>query len=303
MKKILTTSILLIMLFSLFGCGKTTDYHLKIVTTNSILYDMTKEVVGEQAKVTNIVPIGQDPHEYEVKPQDIKAITDADVIIYSGMNLETASGWFQKALKQADKDLSSESVIEASQGIKPIYLDMKHDKDSLDPHAWLSIQNGIKYVNNISNAVQKTDTKHAKQYLQNAKRYTMNLKNLDAKYKHKFNDIDKSKRHLITSEGAFKYFSRDYDISHAYIWEINTDKQGTPEQMKKAIDYVKKNNVQSLFVETSIDQRSMKSLNETTRIPIHAEVYTDSIGKKGTDGDSYYKMMEHNIKVIHDGMK
>ncbi|MCE4956555.1 metal ABC transporter solute-binding protein, Zn/Mn family [Macrococcoides caseolyticum] len=304
MKKLISIfPIILLLSIMLTGCGKPNSHQLKIVTTNSILYDMTKQVVGEHANVTNIVPIGQDPHEYEVKPQDIKAITDADLIIYNGMNLETGSGWFQKALKQANKDISSKEVIEASKGIKPIYLDIKHDQSALDPHAWLSIKNGIQYVNNISHAVQQKDKSNAQKYLKNANLYKANLKELNQKYKDKFNDIDKSKRHLITSEGAFKYFARDYDISHAYIWEINTDKQGTPEQMKKAVDYVKKNHVKSLFVETSIDQRSMKSLSETTNVPIHGEVYTDSIGKKETDGDSYFKMMEHNIKVIHEGMK
>ncbi|MGK0553470.1 zinc ABC transporter substrate-binding protein [Macrococcus capreoli] len=304
MKKLLTILPMLLLLSIILGaCGKSNNHQLKIVTTNSILYDMTKQVVGNQAQVTNIVPIGQDPHEYEVKPQDIKAITDADIIIYSGMNLETGSGWFQKALKQANKDLSAKEVIEASKGVQPIYLNHKQDKSSLDPHAWLSIQNGMQYVHNISNAIQQADKSHAKQYQKNTLSYTDQLRALNEKYKDKFKDIEQSKRHLITSEGAFKYFARDYDIHHAYIWEINTDKQGTPEQMKQAVDYVKKNNVKSLFVETSIDQRSMKSLSETTHVPIHGEVYTDSIGKKGTDGDSYYKMMEHNIKVIHDGMK
>lgn len=304
MKKILSILLLIIAItLPLSACGKDSKHELKIVTTNSILYDMTKQITGNHAQVTNIVPIGQDPHEYEIKPKDIKAITDADIIIYSGMNLETASGWFQKALQQADKDLSSAGVIEASKGVPPIYLNSKHDKASLDPHAWLSIQNGIQYVNNISKALQKADKSHSSEYLQKANEYTNDLKTLNQKYKDKFNDIEKSKRHLITSEGAFKYFARDYDINHAYIWEINTDKQGTPEQMKHAVDYVKRNHVKSLFVETSIDQRSMKSLSETTHTPIHAEVYTDSIGAPGSDGDSYYKMMEHNIKVIHDGLK
>ncbi|WP_414045234.1 metal ABC transporter solute-binding protein, Zn/Mn family [Macrococcus equi] len=303
MKKIISIiASITLFTFLLAGCQKDTN-KLKIVTTNSILYDMTKQVVGKQAQVTNIVPIGQDPHEYEIKPQDIKAITDADIIIYNGLNLETASGWFQKALKQADKDLSSKEVVAASKGVKPIYLNMKHDKSSLDPHAWLSIQNGIQYVKNISAAVKKADKQHAKIYDNNTKLYTKNLDQLDKKYKNKFKDIEKSRRHLITSEGAFKYFARDYHINHGYIWEINTDKQGTPEQMKQAVDYVKKNKVKSLFVETSIDQRSMKSLSETTHVPITSKVYTDSIGKQGTDGDSYFKMMEHNIKVIHDGLK
>lgn len=104
MKKLFMPLLAIIVL--LCACNATSsneDKHLKIVTTNSILADMTKEVTKSDAKVTSIVPIGQDPHEYEIKPKDVKALTDADVIIYNGFNLESGNGWFEKALEQAGK--------------------------------------------------------------------------------------------------------------------------------------------------------------------------------------------------------
>lgn len=276
---------------------------IKIVTSNSIIYDMTKSIAGDHADVINIVPIGHDPHDYEVKPKDIKAITDADVVLFNGLNLETSSGWFQKALQQGDKKLEDDNVIAVSDGVKKIFLNERHDDNAIDPHAWLSIDNGILYSKNIARALERADKKHSKAYRHNMEQYTKRLTALSGQYKDKFNDIPKSKRHLITSEGAFKYFSRDYELSHAYIWEINTEKQGTPEQLKQAINFVKNHDIKSLFVETSVDKRSMQSLSEMTKTPIYGEVYTDSIGQKGTDGDSYYKMMEHNIKTIHNGLK
>ena len=155
MKKIL--ALVIAFLIILAACGNQSDHEhhshegkLKVVTTNSILYDMVKRVGGNKVDVHSIVPVGQDPHEYEVKPKDIKALTDADVVFYNGLNLETGNGWFEKALDQAGKSTKDKSVIAASNNVKPIYLNGEEgNKNKQDPHAWLSLENGIKYVKKI----------------------------------------------------------------------------------------------------------------------------------------------------------
>lgn len=305
MKRLLFSLITVIVLLS--ACNQTSsnnDKHLKVVTTNSILADMTKEVTKSNAKVTSIVPLGQDPHEYEIKPQDVKELTDADVIIYNGFNLESGNGWFEKALEQAGKKISDKNVIQATEDVKPIYLkDGEGDKNKIDPHAWLSIENGIKYVNTIEKHLSKIDEKYSKDYKANREKYTNKLNTLHNKMKNEFSDIDEDKRAFITSEGAFKYFAKTYHIKPGYIWEINTEKQGTPDQMKQAINFVKHNHLSSLIVETSVDKKSMQTLAEETNLEIKEEVFTDSIGKKDSKGNSYYNMMEHNAKAIHNSMK
>lgn len=305
MKKLFMPLLAIIILLS--ACNATSsneDKHLKIVTTNSILADMTKEVTKSDAKVTSIVPIGQDPHEYEIKPKDVKALTDADVIIYNGFNLESGNGWFEKALEQANKKITDKNVIQATEDVKPIYLKGgEGDEKKIDPHAWLSIKNGIQYVNTIEKHLSKLDDEHKDDYKANADKYTEKLDKLDDEMSKAFNDIDKKKRAFITSEGAFKYFAKAYDITPGYIWEINTEKQGTPDQMKQAVNFVRDHNLKALTVETSVDKKSMQTLAEETNLKIQGEVYTDSIGTKDSDGNSYYNMMEHNVKVIHDTMK
>ncbi|MCU5746905.1 zinc ABC transporter substrate-binding protein [Staphylococcus sp. SQ8-PEA] len=309
MRKIIT--LLLIAALFLGACGGDSskeshhdkDHKLKVVTTNSILFDMVKEIGGDHVEVHSIVPVGQDPHEYEVKPKDIKALTDADVILYNGLNLETGNGWFRKALAQAGKSEKDKSVVAVSNKVKPNYLKGAAHKDiNRDPHAWLSLTNGIKYVVTIQNTLINFDKDHKSDYQEKGDKYKEKLDKLNKESHKKFRDIPKDRRNMITSEGAFKYFAQEYHINAGYIWEINTEKQGTPKQMEQAIKFVKNNKVKNLLVETSVDTKSMESLSEETNRAIYGKVFTDSIGKKGSRGDSYYKMMKSNIDTVHGSM-
>ena len=310
MKKLLTITMILILFLSACGKGNNdstsqSNEKIKVVTTNSILYDMVKNVGGDNVDIHSIVPIGQDPHEYEVKPKDIKALTDADVVFYNGLNLETGNGWFKNALSQANKSYEDGSVVKVSKNVKPLYLNgaKEGDESKQDPHAWLSLDNGIKYVEEISKALIKKNDKYKDDIQSNTKDYIAKLEDLKKESHDKFNDIPKEQRAMITSEGAFKYFSKQFDIKPGYIWEINTEKQGTPEQMKQAVKFVQDNNLKHLLVETSVDKKSMQSLSEETNLDIYGEVYTDSIGKKGTKGDSYFNMMQENINTVHGSME
>lgn len=310
MKKLLTITMILLLFLSACGKGNNdsnsqSHEKIKVVTTNSILYDMVKNVGGDKVDIHSIVPIGQDPHEYEVKPKDIKALTDADVVFYNGLNLETGNGWFKNALSQANKSYEDGSVVKVSKNVKPLYLNgaKEGDESKQDPHAWLSLDNGIKYVEEISKALIKKNDKYKDDIQSNTKDDIAKLEDLKKESHDKFNDIPKEQRAMITSEGAFKYFSKQFDIKPGYIWEINTEKQGTPEQMKQAVKFVQDNNLKHLLVETSVDKKSMQSLSEETNLDIYGEVYTDSIGKKGTKGDSYFNMMQENINTVHGSME
>ncbi|MBB2508623.1 Manganese-binding lipoprotein MntA [Staphylococcus cohnii subsp. cohnii] len=310
MKKLLTITMILILFLSACGKGNNdstsqSNEKIKVVTTNSILYDMVKNVGGDNVEIHSIVPIGQDPHEYEVKPKDIKSLTDADVVFYNGLNLETGNGWFENALSQANKSYEDGSVVKVSKNVKPLYLNgaKEGDESKQDPHAWLSLDNGIKYVEEISKALIKKNDKYKDDIQSNTKDYIAKLEDLKKESHDKFNDIPKEQRAMITSEGAFKYFSKQFDIKPGYIWEINTEKQGTPEQMKQAVKFVQDNNLKHLLVETSVDKKSMQSLSEETNLDIYGEVYTDSIGKKGSKVDSYFNMMQENINTVHGSME
>lgn len=273
---------------------------LRVVTTNSILEDMVRQVAGDKVALHSIVARGVDPHEYEPKPTDISETTQADVIFHNGLNLETGgSGWFSKLIKTAHKK-DREQVFEASDAVTPLYLTTNQSEQ--DPHAWLDLGNGIRYVETITAVLKAKDPKHANYYQERSDTYLAKLKKLDAAAKEKFLDIPEKQRLLVTSEGAFKFFSKAYHVIPAYIWEINTESQGTPEQMAEVLAKINASEVKALFVETSVSPKSMAQVSKETGLPIYSKIFTDSLAKKGEIGDTYYDMMKWNLDKIHQGL-
>nr|WP_086942715.1 metal ABC transporter substrate-binding protein [Trichococcus pasteurii] len=277
----------------------TTETKLKVVSTNSIIGDMVEKIGGNLIDAHSIVPVGTDPHEYEPLPEDIRKASEADVVFYNGLNLETGNGWFDKLMETAGKE-ENEDYFAVSKDVEPINL--TGNSSQQDPHAWLDISNGILYITEIIRVMSEKDPENKEAYEKNADAYIAELTELDSEAKKEFADIPEEKKLLVTSEGAFKYFSKAYELQAAYIWEINTEGQGTPDQMKQIIEKVRNSEVRVLFVETSVDHRSMERLSNEVDLPVYSNLFTDSIANEGEDGDSYYEMMKWNLEKIHEGL-
>ena len=275
---------------------------LNVVATNSIIADITKNIAGDKINLHSIVPVGQDPHEYEPLPEDVKKTSKADLIFYNGINLETGgNAWFTKLVENAKKK-ENKDYYAVSEGVDVIYLEGQSEKGKEDPHAWLNLENGIIYAKNIAKRLIEKDPDNKATYEKNLKAYVEKLTALDKEAKEKFNNIPEEKKMIVTSEGCFKYFSKAYNVPSAYIWEINTEEEGTPDQIKSLVEKLRKTKVPSLFVESSVDDRPMKTVSKDTNIPIHAKIFTDSIADQGEEGDSYYSMMKYNLDKISEGL-
>ena len=275
---------------------------LKVVATNSIIADITKNIAGDKIDLHSIVPIGQDPHEYEPLPDDVKKTSEANLILYNGINLETGgNAWFTKLVQNAKKE-ENKDYYAVSEGVDVIYLEGQNEKGKEDPHAWLNLENGIIYAKNIAKQLEAKDPKNKDFYEANLKTYVEKLSKLDKEAKDKFNNIPKEKKTIVTSEGCFKYFSKAYNVPSAYIWEINTEEEGTPDQIKTLVEKLRKTKVPSLFVESSVDERPMQTVSKDTNIPIYEKIFTDSIAEPGQNGDSYYSMMKWNLDKISEGL-
>ena len=275
---------------------------LKVVATNSIIADITKNIAGDKIDLHSIVPVGQDPHEYEPLPDDVKKTSQANLILYNGINLETGgNAWFTKLVQNAKKE-ENKDYYAVSEGVDVIYLEGQNEKGKEDPHAWLNLENGIIYAKNIAKQLEAKDPKNKDFYEANLKTYVEKLSKLDKEAKEKFNNIPKEKKTIVTSEGCFKYFSKAYNVPSAYIWEINTEEEGTPDQIKTLVEKLRKTKVPSLFVESSVDERPMQTVSKDTNIPIYEKIFTDSIAEPGQNGDSYYSMMKWNLDKISEGL-
>lgn len=306
-KKLGFLSLIFMLAVGLFACSNAnknsnTSEKLKVVATNSIIADITKNIAGDKIDLHSIVPVGQDPHEYEPLPDDVKKTSQADLIFYNGINLETGgNAWFTKLVQNAKKE-ENKDYYAVSDGVEVIYLEGQNEKGKEDPHAWLNLENGMIYAKNIAKQLSAKDPKNKDFYEANLKNYLEKLEALDKEAKQKFNNIPKEKKMIVTSEGCFKYFSKAYNVPSAYIWEINTEEEGTPDQIKALVEKLRKTKVPSLFVESSVDERPMQTVSKDTNIPIFEKIFTDSVAEPGKNGDSYYNMMKWNLDKIAEGL-
>lgn len=283
---------------------QTEDKHtLKVVTSFTLIEDMVQEIGGEYVETHNLVPIGTDPHEYDPLPEDVKAATDADVIIYNGFNLEgnEDGGWIVKLAESIDKDIDDFYML--MEGAEPLYLE-GHDgrKDQINPHTFLDPVMGIHMAENVLKALVENLPEYEDELNKRANEYIAKLEDIHELYEEKINEIPVEDRVLVTSERAYQYLAKRYGLEEGYLFQVDTEETGTPEQITSLIEFIKEKEPPVLFVETNVDQRPMETVSNETGVEIYAEIFSDEIGKPGEDGDTYLKFLQYNIKKIHEGL-
>lgn len=303
----------------LAGCGnddatvnEEDDDKLAVVTSFTILADIAEQIGGDDVSVHNLVPTGTDPHEYEPLPGDMKAATDADVLFYNGLNLEGGeAGWFFKMVDAVNAE--DEKVYNLSEGVEPLHVTDELDADivaaqnlgaaegAINPHAFISPHVGIILTENMRDALMERDPDNADAYEERATEYLDRLREVDARYHEVVQSMPEEDRVLVTSERAFQYMTKEYGLKEGFIWALDTEDTGSPEQIKSLVAFVEENDVPVLFIESNVDPRPMEAVSKQTGVPFSEKpIYSDEIGKTGDEVDTYMKFLEYNIDLIHD---
>ncbi|HFE3194495.1 TPA: zinc ABC transporter substrate-binding protein, partial [Escherichia coli] len=197
----------------------------KVITTFTVIADMAKNVAGDAADVSSITKPGAEIHEYQPTPGDIKRAQGAQLILSNGLNLEL---WFARFYQH----LSGVPEVTVSNGVKPMGITEGPYNGKPNPHAWMSAENALIYVDNIRDALVKYDPDNAATYQKNAENYKAQIRQTLDPLRDALAKIPADKRWLVTSEGAFSYLARDNDLKELYLWPINADQQGTPKQVR-----------------------------------------------------------------------
>jgi len=291
----------------LVGCGEPSgdpaaddggkdDGQVRVVTTFTVIQDIAQNVAGDAAVVKSITKPGAEIHDYQPTPLDIVKAQDADFILWNGFNLER---WFEKFFQNV-KDVPS---VVVSDGVEPMGITEGPYNGKPNPHAWMSPTSALVYVENIRKALVEHDPKNAETYNKNAAAYAEKIKAMDAPLRKRLSAIPEDKRWLVTSEGAFSYLARDYDMREAYLWPINADQQGTPQQVREVIELVRDNGVPVVFSESTVSDRAAKQVAKESGAAYGGVLYVDSLSEEGGPVPTYLDLLRVTVETIAKGFE
>lgn len=267
----------------------------KVVTTFTVIADIARNVAGDAAIVESIARPDAEIHNYQPTPGDILRAQDADLILWNGLNLEQ---WFERFFRNL-KDVPG---VVVSEGIEPIVIATGPYRGKPNPHAWMSPADALAYVENIRAALAAHDPGNAGTYAENAKAYAAEIEAVAGPIREKLAAIPEEKRWLVTSEGAFSYLARDFGLKELYLWPINADSQGTPQQIRKVIDAMREHAIPAIFSESTVSPDPAMQVARETGARYGGVLYVDSLS--GADGPvpTYLDLLRVTAETIAGGL-
>ncbi len=280
---------------TLFSTAVAAQDKMKVVTTFTVLADMAANVAGDAAEVVSVTKPGAEIHGYQPTPQDIVRAYDADLILWNGMNLEL---WFEQFLS----NMSDVPAATLTDGIAPISIASGSYQGLPNPHAWMGLDNALIYVDNIAKAMSENDPENAATYEANATQYKQELRDTLEPLKAAIADIPQDQRWLVTCEGAFSYLARDMGLQELYLWPMNADQTGTPQQVRKVIDGVRDNDIPVVFCESTVNTAPAEQVARETGAAYGGVLYVDSLS--GPDGPvpTYLDLLRVTSTTVTDGL-
>ena len=275
--------------------GAATPDKLKVVATMTILGDMVEQVADGHVELTTLVGPDGDVHVFEPTPADAKALSEADLVVVNGLDLE---GWMDRLIEASGY---RGPVVVASEGVKP--REMEEEGTTVpDPHAWQDLKNGHLYVANITAALAAADPSNAAAYRQAAERYLAEIDALDAKVREQIAEVPEERRKVVTSHDAFGYFGAAYGIQFVAPEGVSEDAEPSAADMKRLIDQIRREHIKLLFFENALSPRLVQQIGNEAGATVAGTLYADALSKPGGPADSYLKMFEHNVPLLRSAM-
>lgn len=279
----------------LMASGPVWAADFKVVTTFTVLADMARQVAGDAAEVVSITKPGAEIHGYEPTPRDIVGAVDADLILWNGLNLEL---WFEQFLS----NLGDTPSVTLTDGIDPISISTGDYEGKPNPHAWMGLDNALIYVDNIAAAFAEHNPENAQIYMDNAARYKDEIRDTIVPLRDRVAEIPEAQRWLVTCEGAFSYLARDFGMKELYLWPMNADQTGTPQQVRKVIDAVRTNDIPVVFCESTVNTSPAKQIARETGAAFGGVLYVDSLSTAEGPVPSYLDLLRVTSQTIADGL-
>lgn len=300
-------SILIVIGVLLFSACRLEDKkpgeRLKIVCTTGMIGDAVENIVGDDADVYTIMGPGTDPHLYKPTPNIIEELENADVIIHNGLHLEGKMGDVFEKLE------NEKIILQVSDGISNDELLSSFDGSTLhDPHIWFDLTIWSKGIAYIGKKLADIDSTKTDDWRQNAEQYTKKIDSMHVWVSRQIENIPESQRILITSHDAFRYFGKRYDVEVKGLQGISTVSEFGLKDVTNMVDYIVSNEIKSVFVESSVSEKSMKAVQEGCiekghQLKIGGTLYSDAMGPSSSSAGNYLGMIQHNVNEIVKALK
>ncbi|MEX1079241.1 MAG: metal ABC transporter substrate-binding protein [Homoserinimonas sp.] len=265
-----------------------------VLTTFTVIADMVRVVGGDAVDVESITKVGAEIHGYEPTPSDLKRAAEADLIFDNGFGLER---WFEPFVSRIDVP---HAVL--TDGIEPISIRIGDYAGLPNPHSWMSPMAGQRYVDNIAEALTELVPEQATTFAANAADYKGELQALVNELTAVVQALPDQQRVLVTCEGAFSYLARDIGLTEGYLWPVNSDSQGTPQQIKAAIELVRDGDVPAVFCETTVNDESQRQVARESGARFGGLLYVDSLSEAGGPVPTYLDLLRYDVELIAEGL-
>ena len=267
----------------------------EVLTTFTVLADLARNVAGDRLKVQSIVKPGSEIHGYQPTPSDIERASQADLIVENGLGLEL---WARKFTANA----GNIPTLTLSEGMDPLLIEEDAYAGKPNPHAWMSPQRTMAYVDQLEQAFRRLDPAGAEQFSANAAAYKQQLQDLDDELRSALDAIPAERRVLVSCEGAFTYLARDYGLDEAYLWPVNAESQVTPKRMARLINTVRDRQIPAIFCESTVSDKAQRQVAAESGARFGGTFYVDSLSAAEGPAPTLLELQRHNVALLIDGL-